>query len=43
MCIEGRVVLEKVKPMEGRMKYQIDKLVRLAQEKEGGETAIVDG
>lgn len=30
--IEGRVVLEKIKLMEGKMKYQIDKLVKLAQE-----------
>lgn len=30
--IESRLVLEKVKLMEGKMKYQIDKLVRTAQE-----------
>ena len=32
--IEGRLVLEKAKLMEGKMKYQIDKLVRAAQEPE---------
>lgn len=30
--IEERVVLEKVKLMEGKMKYQIEKLTKLAQE-----------
>ena len=30
--IEGRVVLEKIKVLEGRMRYQIDKLVRVAEE-----------
>ncbi|CAL1703498.1 unnamed protein product [Somion occarium] len=30
--IESRLALEKVKLMEGKMKYQIDKLVRAAQE-----------
>ena len=30
--IESRVVLEKVKVLEGRMKYQIDKLIRTADE-----------
>jgi U3 small nucleolar ribonucleoprotein protein LCP5 len=36
--VEGRIVLEKVKVLEGRMKYQIEKLVRLATE----NTATVD-
>lgn len=31
--IEGRVILEKIKVLEGRMKYQIEKLVKLSQEK----------
>lgn len=30
--IESRIVLEKVKVLEGRMRYQIDKLVRLAKD-----------
>ena len=30
--IEGRVVLEKIKVLEGRMRYQIEKLVRIAKE-----------
>lgn len=30
--VEGRLVLEKIKALEGRMKYQIDKLVRVATE-----------
>ena len=33
--IESRVVLEKMKLMEGKMKYQIDKLVKLAEEEPG--------
>ncbi|KAJ4475771.1 hypothetical protein J3R30DRAFT_3658774 [Lentinula aciculospora] len=32
--IEGRIVLEKVKALEGRMRYQIEKLVKAAQQKE---------
>ncbi|KAH7869615.1 uncharacterized protein C8R40DRAFT_1259175 [Lentinula edodes] len=31
--IEGRIVLEKVKVLEGRMRYQIEKLVKAAQQK----------
>lgn len=30
--VEGRVVLEKIKVLEGRMRYQIEKLVRVAEE-----------
>ncbi|KAL4075407.1 hypothetical protein V8B97DRAFT_1579306 [Scleroderma yunnanense] len=30
--IEGRVVLEKIKVLESRIRYQIDKLVRIAQD-----------
>jgi len=30
--IEGRIVLEKVRVLEGRMRYQIEKLVRAAEE-----------
>ncbi|KAF8450999.1 hypothetical protein L210DRAFT_3521975 [Boletus edulis BED1] len=30
--IEGRVVLEKIKVLENRIKYQIDKLVRIADD-----------
>lgn len=30
--IEGRVVLEKIKVLESKMRYQIDKLVRVAEE-----------
>lgn len=32
MLMEGRLVLEKTKTLEARMKYQIDKLVRAAQQ-----------
>ena len=28
--IEGRVVLEKIKLLEGKMRYQIEKLMQLA-------------
>ncbi|KAK1219855.1 hypothetical protein PQX77_017432 [Marasmius sp. AFHP31] len=34
--LEGRLVLEKIKALEGRMKYQIEKLVKAAQEGEKG-------
>jgi U3 small nucleolar ribonucleoprotein protein LCP5 len=30
--VEKRIVLDKVKALEGRMRYQIEKLVRLAQD-----------
>lgn len=38
--IEGRVVLEKIKVLESRMKYQIEKLVRIGQDT---SNAAVDG
>ncbi|KAF9044736.1 hypothetical protein BDZ89DRAFT_159215 [Hymenopellis radicata] len=38
--VEGRITLEKVKTLEGRMRYQIDKLVRVA--KEGATTDVVN-
>lgn len=38
--IEGRVVLEKVNVLEGRMRYQIEKLVRAAEDTSQG---VVDG
>lgn len=41
--VETRVVLEKVKALEGRMRYQIEKLVRTAQEPEKAESAVIDG
>ena len=40
--LEGRVVLEKMKVLEARMRYQIDKLVRLAQEPDKRKD-IIDG
>ncbi|KAG7086502.1 hypothetical protein E1B28_002455 [Marasmius oreades] len=40
--IEGRLVLEKIKALEGRMKYQIEKLVRISQEKGSEGTDIVN-
>ncbi|TBU28997.1 hypothetical protein BD311DRAFT_693535, partial [Dichomitus squalens] len=41
-AIEARVVLEKVKVLEGRMKYQIDKLVRIAEEGASADKNIVN-
>ncbi|KAJ3741689.1 hypothetical protein DFH05DRAFT_241308 [Lentinula detonsa] len=42
--IEGRVVLEKVKALEGRMRYQIEKLIKAAQQKEKVDANdIIDG
>lgn len=38
--IEGRLVLEKVKVLEGRMKYQIEKLVGIANEKQTGQNTL---
>jgi hypothetical protein len=35
--IEGRVVLEKIKVLESRMRYQIEKLVRVAEEVPSGK------
>ncbi|OJT12226.1 Neuroguidin [Trametes pubescens] len=40
--IEARVVLEKVKVLEGRMKYQIDKLVRIAEEGDSADKNITN-
>lgn len=40
--VEGRVVLEKIKVLEGRMKYQIEKLVRVAEEAPSNHN-IIDG
>jgi U3 small nucleolar ribonucleoprotein protein LCP5 len=39
--VEGRIVLEKVKVLENRMRYQIEKLVKLAQSEPS--SAVVDG
>lgn len=41
--VEARVVLEKVKVLEGRMKYQIDKLVRIAEEGSSTDKNITSG
>ena len=38
--VEGRLVLEKIKVLEGRMKYQIEKLVRAATEKQTAQNAL---
>lgn len=40
--VEGRVVLEKIKALEGRMRYQIEKLVRVADEPERRQN-FIDG
>ncbi|EMD34424.1 hypothetical protein CERSUDRAFT_117295 [Gelatoporia subvermispora B] len=40
--IEARVVLEKIKVLEGRMKYQIDKLVRVAEEASSAQNVAND-
>ena len=41
--VEARVVLEKVRVLEGRMKYQIDKLVRIAEEGDSANKNIANG
>lgn len=38
--VEDRLVLEKIKVLEGRMKYQIDKLVRVATEQQTNQNSI---
>jgi len=40
--IEGRLVLEKIKVLENRMKYQIEKLVRVATEPQSTKNVIDD-
>ncbi|KAJ7063511.1 hypothetical protein C8F01DRAFT_1133307 [Mycena amicta] len=40
--VETRVVLDKVKALEGRLRYQIEKLVRTAQEPEKAASAVID-
>lgn len=42
--VEKRIVLEKVKALESKMRYQIEKLVRLAEESpEGTDKNVVNG
>ena len=38
--VEGRIILEKVKILEGKMKYQIDKLIKVATEPVSEEKAL---
>ncbi|KAH7927081.1 hypothetical protein BV22DRAFT_1007682 [Leucogyrophana mollusca] len=40
--IEGRVVLEKIKVLESRMRYQIEKLVRVADEPSSSQNVVDD-
>jgi U3 small nucleolar ribonucleoprotein protein LCP5 len=40
--IESRIVLEKIKTLEAKLRYQIEKLVRVAEEPESSSN-IVDG
>lgn len=40
--IESRIVLEKVKILETKLRYQIDKLVRLAEQPESSSN-VIDG
>ena len=41
--IENRVVFEKVKALESKMRYQIEKLVRLAEEPVEAGKDVVNG
>lgn len=41
--IEGRVTLEKIKALEGKMRYQIEKLVRVAEESAEAAKNAVNG
>lgn len=38
--VEDRLVLEKIKILEGRMKYQIEKLARVATEKQTAQNTL---
>jgi U3 small nucleolar ribonucleoprotein protein LCP5 len=38
--IEGRIVLEKIKLLESKMRYQIEKLVQLAVDEPSGDKVI---
>ena len=38
--IEGRIILEKVKALEGKMRYQIEKLIKVASEPVSEEKAL---
>lgn len=38
--VEGRIVLEKIKALESKMRYQIEKLVRLAEEAPSADNVI---
>jgi len=40
--VEGRIVLEKIKVLEGRMRYQIEKLVRVAEEVPSSGQNVID-
>jgi len=40
--VEGRIVLEKIKALEGRMRYQIEKLVRVAEEAPSSGQNVID-
>jgi len=40
--IESRIVLEKIKLLEGKMRYQIEKLVQLAAE-DPSDDKVVNG
>lgn len=41
--VEDRLVLEKIKVLEGRMKYQIEKLVRAATENQTAQNILSGG
>ena len=41
--IEDRIVLEKIKVLEGKMQYQINKLVRLAQDVPQTKESVIEG
>lgn len=40
IMIEGRCILEKTRVLEGKLNYQIEKLVRLAREPEKSQVAV---
>jgi U3 small nucleolar ribonucleoprotein protein LCP5 len=41
--VEARVVFEKVKVLENKMRYQLEKLVKLSQSEQSSSSTVVDG
>ena len=40
--VKDRIILEKIRPLEAKLKYQVDKLVKKAQQQPGSDSASTD-